>query len=202
MGGLFDIAFRDVITLALAAFMAAVVILIPWVNPPGEKSTDVEETKASGQLIFEIEWKPGLPVDVDMWVKAPGLVPVGYSNLGNQSCNLLRDDLGKQNDPLDGNHEQLVCRDLRRGEYVFNLHYFRGYIRQVGVRWAIRLYDGKQLKEILNGATVMGTEGIEDTLVRFSLDSNGVLLPHSVHKEKIEIRGLAGSPHQSGRPGR
>lgn len=198
MGGLFDIAFRDVITLALTAFMAAVIMLIPWVNPPGEESKDAEETKASGQLIFEIEWKPGLPVDVDMWVKAPGLVAVGYSNLGNQSCNLLRDDLGTQDDPLDGNHEQLVCRDLRRGEYVFNLHYFRGDIKQLGVRWAIRMHDGRRLKEILNGATVMGNQGIEDTMVRFSLDSDGALLRNSVHKEKIEIRGAV-SP---GRPGR
>lgn len=189
MGGLFDIAFRDVITLALTAFMAAVIMLIPWVNPKGEESKDVQETKASGQLIFEVEWKPSIDVDVDMWVRAPGLVPVGYSNLGNQSCNLLRDDLGKQNDPLDGNHEQLVCRDLRMGEYVFNLHYYRGDIRQVGVRWVIRKPEGNKLKEILTGVAVMEYQSIEDTMVRFSLDSDGTLLPNSVHKEKIEIRG-------------
>ena len=136
-------------------------------------------------------------MDVDMWVKAPDLVPVGYSNLGNQSCNLLRDDLGTQDDPLDGNHEQLVCRDLRRGEYVFNIHYFRGDTRQLGVRWAIRMHDGRKLKEILYGATVMGNEGVEDTLVRFSLDSDGTLLPNSVHKEKIEIRAGGSSVGRS-----
>jgi hypothetical protein len=35
---------------------------------------------------------------VDLWVQAPGDIPVGYSNKGGLIMNLLRDDLGT-NDP-------------------------------------------------------------------------------------------------------
>jgi len=33
---------------------------------------------------------------VDLWVQAPGDVPVGYSNKSGGVLNLLRDDLGKE----------------------------------------------------------------------------------------------------------
>ena len=39
-------------------------------------------------------WPPELDSDVDLWVQAPGDVPVGYSNKGGAVFNLLRDDLG------------------------------------------------------------------------------------------------------------
>ena len=32
-------------------------------------------------------------VDIDLWVKAPDDIPVGYSNQGGLFFNLLRDDL-------------------------------------------------------------------------------------------------------------
>ena len=39
----------------------------------------------------------------DLWVQAPGDVPVGYSNKSGGVFNLLRDDLGKAKDMTDGN---------------------------------------------------------------------------------------------------
>jgi hypothetical protein len=39
----------------------------------------------------------------DLWIQAPGDVPVGYSNKSGGVFNLLRDDLGKAKDMTDGN---------------------------------------------------------------------------------------------------
>jgi hypothetical protein len=39
----------------------------------------------------------------DLWVQAPGDLPIGYSNKSGGVFNILRDDLGKAKDMTDGN---------------------------------------------------------------------------------------------------
>ena len=82
--------FRDVILLALLGFVAIVVLLLPHVNPDAEDK-EAGVSPASGNVVVEIHWPDGLNTDVDLWVQAPGDVPVGYSNKGGRIFNLLRD---------------------------------------------------------------------------------------------------------------
>ena len=67
--------FRDVILLALIGFVAMVVILLPHVVP-AKKQT--EDQKAPGNIVVEMHWPSNMPVDVDLWVKAPNESPVGF----------------------------------------------------------------------------------------------------------------------------
>jgi hypothetical protein len=65
--------FRDVIMLALAGFIAMVLLLLPHLNPPGEAAE--ENTQPPGNVIVEVRWPDELDSDVDLWVQAPGDVP-------------------------------------------------------------------------------------------------------------------------------
>ena len=56
---------------------------------------------APGNVIIEAQWADKLDADVDLWVQAPGDVPVGYSNKSGAVFNLLRDDLGRAHDITD-----------------------------------------------------------------------------------------------------
>jgi hypothetical protein len=67
-------------------------------------------------------------------VQAPGDRPVGYSNKSGQIFNLLRDDLGKAHDITDYNYEVAYTRG---GEYVVNLHMYRG--RSVSYPVAVKI---------------------------------------------------------------
>lgn len=87
--------FRDVILLALIGFVAMVIMLLPHVT---QAKKETEEHSAPGNVIVEIHWPSDLPVDVDLWVQAPGALPVGFWNLGGHTFNLLRDDLGIEGD--------------------------------------------------------------------------------------------------------
>ncbi|MFD0386762.1 hypothetical protein ACFQ4K_01335 [Tistrella bauzanensis] len=100
--------FRDVITLALLGFIAVVILMLPHLNPP--RKLDAAEINAPGNVIVEALWAADLDTDVDLWVKAPGDVPVGYSNKGGVIFNLLRDDLGRYGDATDSNHEVSYSR--------------------------------------------------------------------------------------------
>jgi len=68
-----DTVFRDVIFLALAGFVAIVLLLLPHLNPPAKAE---EEAPSPGNVIVEIRWPDEVNADVDLWVEAPGDKPV------------------------------------------------------------------------------------------------------------------------------
>ena len=90
--------FRDVITLALCGFVAVVILLLPHLNPKQEAQAAVANA-VPGNVMVEARWADELDSDIDLWVQAPGDVPVGYSNKSGVIFNLLRDDLGRNADP-------------------------------------------------------------------------------------------------------
>jgi hypothetical protein len=97
------------------------VLMMTVVNPPNNAS-ETDNIQAPGNVIIEAQWADKLDADVDLWVQAPGNVPVGYSNKSGEVFNLLRDDLGKVHDITDLNYEVAYSRGTPGGEYVVNVH--------------------------------------------------------------------------------
>ena len=64
-------------------------------------------------------------------------MPVGYSNKSGQIFNLLRDDLGRAQDMTDYNYEVAYTRGTPGGEYVVNVHMYRG--RSVSYPVAVKI---------------------------------------------------------------
>ena len=110
--------FRDVIMLALLGFITIVILMLPHLNPPVEAN---EPTQPPGNVIVELRWPDHLDADVDLWVEAPGDVPVGYSNKGGRIFNLLRDDLGHAADVTNENYEISYSRGIPEGEYMLRV---------------------------------------------------------------------------------
>jgi len=113
--------FRDVIMLALLGFVTIVVLLLPHLNPP---TTGTAAADPPGNVVVEIRWPDAINADVDLWVQAPGDTPVGYSNMGGEVFNLLRDDLGHRDDRSNLNYEVAYSRGIPAGEYIVNLHLY------------------------------------------------------------------------------
>ena len=87
-----DTLFRDVLSLALLGFLAVIVLLLPHIAPEGVKK--VADAPAPGNVVVEITWPDEMDADVDLWVRAPGDVPVGYSNKGGSSSGSGDSDSG------------------------------------------------------------------------------------------------------------
>jgi len=174
--------FRDVIFLALAGFVAVVLLLLPHLNPP---ATANEGTPAPGNVIVELNWPSQIDADVDLWVQAPGDVPVGYSNKGGTIFNLLRDDLGRQADVTDINYEVTYSRGVPAGEYIVNVHLYRDMSGQLPlpatVVVSVKSSSDVAAKRILSTKLRLTHQGQETTVFRFSLDDAGNLVPGSVH---------------------
>jgi hypothetical protein len=176
-------AFRDVLMLALAGFVAIVILLLPHLNPTGAEEVAAEEPP--GNVVVEARWPDGLATDVDLWVQAPGDVPVGYSNKGGAVFNLLRDDLGTRADSTPLNYEVSYARGVVAGEYTVNLHLYRNQadVRPVTatVVVSVKPAPDRSAEQILLSEVDLVREGQEITVFRFRLDDAGELVPNSVH---------------------
>jgi hypothetical protein len=177
-----DTVFRDIIFLALAGFVAIVLLLLPHLNPPARADA---ETTSPGNVIVELRWPDELNSDVDLWVEAPGDKPVGYSNKGGVAFNLLRDDLGNTADATRMNYEVSYSRGVPTGEYTVNVHLYRNLsgvgMIPVTVVISVKPTDDTPAKQILATSVELNHEGQEVTALRFSLDKKGQLVSGSVH---------------------
>ena len=182
--------FRDVIMLALAGFVAMVVLLLPHLNPVGEAEKD--DTSPPGNVIVELTWPEDVDADIDLWVEAPGDRPVGYSNKGGSIFNLLRDDLGKRSDVSGMNYEVSYSRGIPDGEYTVNVHLYRNKTRvspiPVTVVTSIKKTPSSTTRQLLASKIELVREGQELTVYRFKLESEGNLVPGSVHSLQRKLR--------------
>ncbi len=172
--------FRDVLMLALIGFVAMVIMLLPHISKPKEES---QEHDPPGNVVVEIHWPNELPVDVDLWVKGPDDVPVGFWNQGSQFFNLLRDDLGLEGDASARNYEVSYSRGIRAGEYIVNVHMYgqvpAGVVIPVRIIVSVKTtYDS--LRQILATSIDLHRRNQEETAFKFRLTKEGDLVTGSV----------------------
>ncbi|MFQ6022269.1 MAG: hypothetical protein ACE5NW_06070 [Acidiferrobacterales bacterium] len=181
--------FRDVIMLALAGFVILVLLLLPHLNP---RATAQDSIRSPGNVIVELRWPDRLDADVDLWVQAPGDIPVGYSNKGGAIFNLLRDDLGHIRDLTGLNYELSYSRGVPAGEYTVNVHLFRNlteiYPIPATAVVSVKSSINDSAKQILSTKLALAREGEELTVFRFQLDQNGRLVSGSVHNLPRPLR--------------
>jgi hypothetical protein len=182
--------FRDVVMLALAGFVVLVIMLLPHLNPPGAKTAD--DTTPPGNVIVEVRWPDEIDADVDLWVQAPGDIPVGYSNKGGAAFNLLRDDLGSRVDATGLNYETSYSRGIVPGEYTVNLHLYRNpsrtYPVPVTVVTSVKQSASQAARQLLASKVQLAREGEEMTVYRFRLTEAGALVAGSVHSLDKPLR--------------
>ncbi len=176
--------FRDVVMLALAGFVVIVMLMLPHLNPPVQAAK--EDVNAPGNVLVEARWPDPLDTDVDLWVQAPGDVPVGYSNKGGAVFNLLRDDRGHLHDVSRVNYEVSYSRGMPDGEYAVNLHLYttRTALSEpvpVTVVVSVKPNQSTGATQILSRDLTLARVGEEITVFRFKLDENGGLNRESVH---------------------
>jgi hypothetical protein len=190
-----DTVFRDVIMLALAGFVAMVILLLPHLNPPGKAAQ--ENTYPPGNVIVEVRWPDDLDSDVDLWVQAPGDRPVGYSNKGGLIFNLLRDDLGKRADATGMNYEVSYSRGIPAGEYTVNVHLYRNtagvFPIPVTIVTSVKKSPKDSARQLLASKVELVREGEELTVYRFKLSADGDLVPGSVHSLQRNLRAWRAS---------
>ena len=185
--------FRDVTLLALAAFVAMVLMLLPFLNPSAEAENDAEGISDPGNVIIELLWAADRDADIDLWVKAPARLPVGFPNKGNEVVNLLRDDLGLFQDLTDINYEIVYSRGIVPGEWIVNVQAYRleDPIRptpvQVQVVVSVKREGEDRPTPILDKKVELRYPRHETTVFRFALTGKGALVHGSVNDVRLSL---------------
>jgi hypothetical protein len=170
--------------LALTVVLLALSILVQ----PARKA-DADQSNPPGAMTIELRWPLASDDDVDLWVRAPGGAPVGYSNKTGYGMALLRDDLGPGADPDSLNDEIAQANILRPGEYVVNAHLYRTRTpAPVHVRLMVSIRRENRQVELLRIERDLAVEGEELTLARFTLDGGGNLVAGSVNDLPMLLR--------------
>ena len=181
----------DTALLMLGGFILMTVLMMTVVNPPA-KSASSEGEPSPGSVIVEAQWEDSLDADVDLWVEAPGDRPVGYSNKNGGVFNLLRDDLGKFQDMTDFNYEVAYSRGLPAGEYVANVHMYRGmnvtYPIQVKLVAMVKPRPDDAAERVISKTVELRHGNDQVTAFRFRLDKDGHVVDGSVNTLYKELR--------------
>ncbi len=169
--------FRDVVLLALVGFVAMVMLLLPHIT---EAKKETEESRVPGNVTVEAHWPSNLPVDVDLWVMAPGEFPVGFWHQGGPTFNLLRDDLGAVGDATNENYEITYSRGIPAGEYIVNVHMYgplkAGTTVPVSIVVGVKKRFDTVLRQILKTVVRLDRRHQEETAFSFHLILDGFLV--------------------------
>jgi hypothetical protein len=180
----------DTALLMLGGFVLMAVLMMTVMNPPAKSSE--AGVQSPGNVIIEAQWGDKLDADVDLWVEAPGDVPVGYSNKSGHVFNLLRDDLGRAQDITDYNYEVAYSRGMPAGEYIVNVHMYRGigvkYPVEVKIVASVKATPDDMARQIVATTVNLRRENDQITAFRFRLDEKGQLVAGSINSLFKELR--------------
>lgn len=166
---------RDLAFSIAFVFIILFLVLAPFINPP--KAAKDAEIKMPGNIMVWIRWPDYVDVDVDLWARAPGDQPVGYSNRAGNTFNLLRDDLGNVRDTTKLNYEVIFGRDMPDGRYTINVHLFRNgsELTEVPVDADVFISYGSRAVSVAKKRVILKEFGQETTIVNFILQDGKLI---------------------------
>lgn len=178
-------AWNDLLWSLLAVFMFTTAVLVTEIQK--SKSEKTSDEVSAGSISVYVYWKDGIDLDIDTHLSSPGGDHVFFGRLSGKIWNLLRDDLGSKNDTEARNFENAYARGLPAGDYIVNIHAYRGaptlYPAEIEAEVVIAANPnaGKGSQKIVKQKIILYRTGEEATLVRFSIDGAGNVVPGSVN---------------------
>jgi uncharacterized membrane protein len=125
-----SLAFTDLLFNILVGFVFLFVVAFLLINPRA-KTGDIV---VPAQFLITLTWPDLTAHDMDLWVQDPTGNSVGFTRKDQGIMNLDRDDLGRANDQIsvDGqnltvnlNQEVVSLRGTVPGEYLVSVHWYR-----------------------------------------------------------------------------
>jgi len=184
--------FTDILLAVVAGLILIVFLLISHLNPPGADGEG--DTVQDERLRVYLTWPDELRTDVDLWVQGPLDRPVGYSRKTGLVFSLFRDDLGHALDLGGRNFEDASTRGLPPGEYIINVHLFSNRSGRLPIPVTVEVYlksdPNLSAKRIMLRTAELLFPGQEITVVRFTIDDAGNVVPESVHARFKPLRQM------------
>ena len=180
------LAWNDLLLSLLGCLLVLLAIFLAIINQV-KKETKTDDDKAAGNISVYIFWPDGIDLDIDTHLLSPDGEHIYFGKLAGRTWNLLRDDLGNAGDSGSRNFENAYTRGIPAGEYVINVHAYRGQASMypVEIEAEVRITadptKGKAAQKIVTQKVTLYRTGEEATVVRFTMDRQMNLVPGSVN---------------------
>jgi hypothetical protein len=172
-----SVGFTDLLFNALLGFVVMFVLAFLMINPIAK--TGAVDPKA--EFLITLSWPDGRTEDVDLYVEDPGGNLVWFRAREVGLMHLDRDDLGQRNDVIEVggqkianplNQEIVAIRGILAGEYVVNMHLYRG--ADVPVPTTVKVEKlNPRVQVVFYGGVLLRRQGEEQTAVRFAIGADG-----------------------------
>jgi hypothetical protein len=191
------IGFTDLLFNALLGFVVMFVLAVLLINPIAKSgAVDIK-----AEFLITLAWPEGRREDVDLYVQDPAGEMVWFRSREAGLMHLDRDDLGERNDVIEVagrqvinplNQEIVSIRGILPGEYVVNLHLYRGDGAQP-VPATVKIEKlNPRVELVFFGPLTLIEQGDERTAARFSIGSDGrVRDVNQLPKQLVPLRRLA-----------
>lgn len=169
------LAFIDLLFNLLLGITFMFILAYLLINPISEDG----KVDPPVELMVEMTWPDHSRLDMDLWVRGPNNVWVGYTSRESGYMILERDDLGSLNDTFTVNGQEIVVQRnyevvnvtaLPPGEYVINTHYYTNKGDPVLVK--IKVTRLNPYSAVFQGE-VMLTPKQEHTMLTFVVTPDG-----------------------------
>lgn len=170
--------FIDLLFNTLLGFSFLFLVSLLFINPEADRA----RVDKQAEYIISASWPEMLADDIDLWVHAPSGHTVSYLEKDAGWLHLERDDRGVINDIImvDGvevvhpmNEEIVTIRNQLPGEYIVNLFYFKASSKD-SIPVEVRVDRiNPEFKTVFVDTVVLNREDQEETVVRFSIDTEG-----------------------------
>lgn len=192
------IPYADFLAGVAMIFLVVAALMLFHITDPNKKNK-TDEIKSPGTVMVEAFWKED--ADVDLWVKSPGDIPVGYSRKNGKYFDLLRDDLGRKWEKGGQmHHENAYTRNAPEGEYIVNLHQYSNLSKSsypIEVEVIVQIVkqvaepietQNTPITKIMRTTVPLISEGQQTTVIRFRLDDKSEVIQDSINHDQIPLR--------------
>ena len=180
------LAWNDLLLSLLGCLLVLLAIFLAIINEV-KKDNKTKDDDSPGNISVYLFWPDGIDLDIDTHLQSPDGEHIYFGKLAGKTWNLLRDDLGNAGDSGARNFENAYSRGIPAGEYVINVHSYRGApsMYPVEIEAEVRITadptKGKSAQKVVTQRVTLYRTGEEATVVRFTMDANMNLVPRSVN---------------------
>ena len=205
------IGFIDILFNILVGFAFLFIVAFLLIKPEAKR----EDFDRRAQFVIIMEWDNTRVDDIDLYVQDPSGKIVHFRNRVVNFMHLDKDDLGKRNDVImiNGqemhvpiNREVVTIRGIIPGEWVINAHYYSDYDWKVGMpdvplKVKVSAHKVEPYSIIWEGDKNFTQKGQEETFIRFTVKKDGTVEKNSIRNlEKSMVLPTAGEYHSAPRP--
>lgn len=172
-----NLAFIDLLFNLLLVFVCLFLLSFILINP----KQDTGKIDSNAEFLITLTWDDYSIDDIDLWVADPAGNIVSFVQQEAGLMHLDRDDRGEISETVTTengtvaslkNQEIVTVRGYVPGEYVVNVHMYAKRTDQ-STSGLVQILKLNPYSVICEKPLMMSLHGDEETICRFSIDSNG-----------------------------